>query len=72
MTVPGHDGGRAASSEPADVPPSADSALDSLRAAVDALPWDERDEPFDAADQATRFEAVHDALVAVLADVDRT
>ncbi|MHC1563666.1 hypothetical protein ACR9E3_32340 [Actinomycetospora sp. C-140] len=77
MTVPGHDGGHAPSSEPADAPPtevapSADSALDSLRAAVGALPWDEQEEPFDAADQATRFEAVHDALVAVLADVDRT
>ena len=66
MTVPGHDGGHAA---PQDGP---DEALDTLRTAVAALPRDEQDEPFDAADQATRFEAVHDALVAVLADVDRT
>ncbi len=44
-----------------------------LRRAVDALPSvDGADEAFDAAEHAARFEAVHDALVAVLADVDRT
>jgi len=48
-------------------------ALAGLRDTVAALPdaagaGDE----FDAGEHATRFEAVHDALVAVLADVDRT
>lgn len=55
-------------------------ALASLRAAVAALPGDGQADGqtedqaggFDAAEHATRFEAVHDALVAVLADVDRT
>jgi hypothetical protein len=46
-------------------------ALAGLRDAVAALPDDGPGE-FDAAEHATRFEAVHDALVAVLADVDRT
>ncbi|TDQ46918.1 hypothetical protein EV188_1145 [Actinomycetospora succinea] len=53
-----------------------DDALAALQGAVAALPdaasgADEGDD-FDAAEHATRFEAVHDALVAVLADVDRT
>ena len=61
MTVPEHDAA-----------PAAGGALDTLREAVAGLPAaDERDERFDAAGHATRFEAVHEALVAVLADVDR-
>ncbi|MEJ2864823.1 hypothetical protein [Actinomycetospora flava] len=49
-------------------------ALAGLRDAVAALPHGGagEDADFDAAEHATRFEAVHDALVAVLADVDRT
>ncbi|MDD7942600.1 hypothetical protein PHK61_29730 [Actinomycetospora lutea] len=48
-------------------------ALAGLRDAVAALPdGDAPGDEFDAAEHATRFEAVHDALVAVLADVDRT
>ncbi|PVY96878.1 hypothetical protein [Actinomycetospora cinnamomea] len=49
-------------------------ALAGLRAAVAALPEAAAApaEEFDAADHAARFEAVHDALVAVLADVDGT
>jgi hypothetical protein len=47
-------------------------ALTGLRAAVAALPDDDGAEEFDAADHAARFEAVHEALVAVLADVDGT
>lgn len=62
MTVPGNDAA-----------PAAGGALETLRGAVGGLPdADGRDEPFDAAGHAERFEAVHDALVAVLADVDRT
>jgi hypothetical protein len=65
MTEPAH--GPAASTEPAG------DALTGLRDAVAALPaGDAPDADFDAAEHATRFEAVHDALVAVLADVDRT
>ncbi|MDD7969408.1 hypothetical protein [Actinomycetospora lemnae] len=49
-------------------------ALASLREAVAALPADGQDGggEHDAAEHAVRFEAVHDALVAVLADLDRT
>lgn len=47
-------------------------ALAGLRDAVAALPDADAPGDFDAAEHATRFEAVHDALVAVLADVDRT
>lgn len=48
-------------------------ALTGLRDAVAALPRStDAAEDFDVAEHATRFEAVHDALVAVLADVDRT
>ena len=69
MTVPAHGDGTTAPTESAD--PVAD-----LRGAVDALPatnsLDDADAAFDAAQHAARFEAVHDALVAVLADVDRT
>lgn len=56
-----------------------DAALAGLRDAIASLPdgqaeGDALDDAgeFDAAEHATRFEAVHDALVAVLADVDRT
>jgi hypothetical protein len=62
MTVPGLPPPR-----PAETP-----ALDELRAAVAALPDATPDGDIDAADHAARFEAVHDALVAVLADVDGT
>lgn len=47
-------------------------ALAGLRAAVAALPHDAEGGDVDAGEHATRFEAVHEALVAVLADVDRT
>ncbi|WP_433781636.1 hypothetical protein ACQPX6_17775 [Actinomycetospora sp. CA-101289] len=65
MTVPG---------PPRPGPPGA-PALDELRAAAAALPEPtegDTDGDIDAADHAARFEAVHDALVAVLADVDGT
>jgi len=63
MTVPGPPPPR-----PVETP-----ALDGLRAAVAALPdAASADGDIDAADHAARFEAVHDALVAVLADVDGT
>jgi hypothetical protein len=62
MTVPG----------PPPPRPAATPALDGLRAAVAALPEATSDGDIDAADHAARFEAVHDALVAVLADVDGT
>lgn len=65
MTVPG---------PPRPGPPGS-PALDELRAAVAALPETadgHTDGEIDAADHAARFEAVHDALVAVLADVDGT
>ncbi|MEJ2890383.1 hypothetical protein [Actinomycetospora aeridis] len=62
------------------VPPHADGdALAALQDAVAALPDGHSEgtgegtgDDFDAAEHATRFEAVHEALVAVLADVDRT
>jgi hypothetical protein len=61
MTVPGHDAA-----------PAAGGALEALRAAVaDLPPAGGPDDRFDAAEHAERFEAVHDALAAVLADVDR-
>jgi hypothetical protein len=66
MTVPAHD---------AEPPTGAATgeALATLREAVAALPpAEQRDEHVDAAEHAARFEAVHEALVAVLADVDRT
>jgi hypothetical protein len=53
----------------------ATDALEDLRAAMAALPSaDDRDDApeGDASADAERFEAVHEALVAVLADVDRT
>ncbi|HSK59924.1 MAG TPA: hypothetical protein VK935_12835 [Actinomycetospora sp.] len=63
MTVPG----------PPPPRPAGTPALDGLRAAVAALPEaTAADGDIDLADHAARFEAVHDALVAVLADVDRT
>jgi len=55
--------------------PVASDALGDLRAAMGALPSaDDRDGSAegDASADAERFEAVHEALVAVLADVDRT
>ncbi|GAA4813954.1 hypothetical protein GCM10023200_59600 [Actinomycetospora chlora] len=54
--------------------PAHDAALEALREAVAGLPGSDApdDAPFDAAEHATAFESVHDALVAVLADVDRT
>jgi hypothetical protein len=58
--------------------PAHDAALEALREAVAGLPGSEApddapdDAPFDAAEHAAAFESVHDALVAVLADVDRT
>jgi hypothetical protein len=53
--------------------PADDAALATLRDAVAGLPAaDAAAEPFDAAEHASAFESVHDALVAVLADVDRT
>jgi hypothetical protein len=62
--------------EPGDATTAAADTLADLRGAVEALPsadgTDETGEAFDAAEHAARFEAVHDALVAVLADVDRT
>lgn len=61
MTVPEHDAAPAG------------GALEDLRAAVAGLPaGDQPDARFDAAEHASRFEAVHAALVAVLDDVDRT
>ena len=62
MTVPG----------PLPPRPAETPALDELRAAVAALPDATLVGDIDAADHAVRFEAVHDALVAVLADVDGT
>lgn len=69
MTVPAHGDDTTAAADP----------LALLRDSVDALPSPEgtdgppgTDDAFDAAEHAARFEAVHDALVAVLADVDRT
>jgi ABC-type iron transport system FetAB ATPase subunit len=47
-------------------------ALAALQHAVAGLPDADDGAGFDAAEHATRFEAVHEALVAVLADVDRT
>jgi hypothetical protein len=55
--------------------PVAGDSLGDLRAAVAALPaGDDHDGSTagDASADAERFEAVHEALVAVLADVDRT
>lgn len=49
--------------------PSA-SALEDLRAAMATLPLADADT--DASTDAERFEVVHEALAAVLADVDRT
>lgn len=72
MTVPAYD---AATSPVPDAPSgaAAPTALETLRGAVaDLPPAHEHAEPFDAAEHAARFEAVHDALVAVLTDVDRT
>jgi hypothetical protein len=70
MTVPAHDADPTAPETTA----LETTALETLRRAVADLPRvDEApDERFDAAEDAARFEAVHDALVAVLADVDRT
>jgi hypothetical protein len=59
--------------EPGDATTADAGPLAVLRGAVRALPsTDAPDEAFDAAEHAARFEAVHDAMVAVLADVDRT
>jgi AMMECR1 domain-containing protein len=64
--------------EPGDATTADAEPLAVLRGAVGALPAipadeaDAPDEAFDAAEHAARFEAVHDAMVAVLADVDRT
>jgi hypothetical protein len=60
--------------EPGDATTADAEPLAVLRGAVGALPSaaDGPDEAFDAAEHAARFEAVHDAMVAVLADVDRT
>lgn len=59
--------------EPGDATTADAEPLAVLRGAVRALPpTDGPDEAFDAAEHAVRFEAVHDAMVAVLADVDRT
>ena len=65
MTVPAH---------AADPTAPETTALETLRRAVADLPRADAapDERFDAGEDAARFEAVHDALVAVLADVDRT
>lgn len=46
-------------------------SLVDLRAAMDALPAETAADEVDPAADAERFEAVHEALVAVLADVDR-
>jgi len=85
MTVPAHGPASPVPGPPrpgAPSRPATHDALAGLRAAVAALPpaappqvsgsGDTRDTDFDAADHAARFEAVHDALVAVLADVDGT
>jgi hypothetical protein len=65
MTVPAHD---------ADPTAPEPTALETLRRAAADLPRSDEApaERFDAAEDTARFEAVHDALVAVLADVDRT
>jgi len=65
---------RAPSVETAEAPtgddPAGSRAVEDLREAASAL--DELDRTDDPGEHADRFEAVHDALVAVLADVDRT
>ncbi len=59
--------------EPGDATTADAGPLAVLRGAVRDLPSaDGSDEAFDPAEHAARFEAVHDAMVAVLADVDRT
>jgi len=77
MTVPAHGPASPSAVVPRPGPPAPrpedPDALAALRAAVDALPdASPATADFDAADHAARFEAVHDALVAVLADVDGT
>ncbi len=58
--------------EPGDASTADAEPLAVLRGAVRALPCtDGPDEACDAAEHAARFEAVHDAMVAVLADADR-
>jgi hypothetical protein len=55
--------------------PVAGDSLEDLRVAVAALPAGDDHHGStegDASADAERFEAVHEALVAVLADVDRT
>lgn len=62
--------GRPPSPGAAEQPGGDPQALEDLRAAASGL--DALEHTDDPGEHADRFEAVHDALVAVLADVDRT